>query len=1049
MLERFLSEAEQAALVTVELPSLTGLRETVESALTERGFACFAFRVRGREQDKGRFVSELLRFLHRADGLPLPGGGEKPGSSGEQCRLLLDDTPSRDCFVILDDAHLLVWPEGLSGLLEQLMLQCDRRLHVVLLAPCPISFIAEADMLPQSMIRFAARDFLLEWETADECLQHAYPELLGTSRRRVFELCGGWVSAMDAVMERISDGSMELNRCTAWGLAGYLPELCALLEEWTKRTWPVETMTCMEKVCAAARLPEELALRLADGEAEPLRLLSADRFLIRCTNVFHPVYTLNGVLQSWLYHRTERARGRGFLQERHRVAAQYGREAEDWQMVFSHQLRRGYADEAALTLRYLSFSELDAALLEEYLQLVRKLPGASISKLPWVQLGCAIAMKYRYPNFAFQYLDHAIETFRAMGDWEGVVLSCCQKISMGFFSAEQKVTAVEFLRILDEETLTKQTLEPVMDGYRKTFTAYAMIQQGTDYARAIELLEEAAETAILKENNNLRLWVCFVMILTYKDCQYTDGIQTILNEALELAEAEDVQKPLKMCLYQTVAFLCYVEAGQYGEACACCERAARIANEIEAYGYTVYINMVYAYALDCLKRFEKAERVILDTEKISRTILNIRNEYLWSYYLIGQSYHYFLKGDQALALDTAEKAVFYARHSGRISYIIRSYLVLGNILADKEQYERAETIAKECLHLCQPQKYQFYRISAQFLLAQLYRRQGQTALFEVCFGKLAAESKALGIFHYNFAKPEVICQVLKDYKGCEKDRNFLLQLKACNETGGSPAKSQYFDLLPQKPVQIKIFGCLSVETGGRTLEPCASGKAMQMLRVLALHPGPVSVHKLLEAFWPDWEEKSAMNNFYFTLHQLRAYLERKEAVTYKRGLCSFNHDVVSVDARIFARLIRTAQDYVSSGNLTAAESYYEQASFLCHGPVLDGEDLPNEALIQREALERDIFHALRDYGVICMKRNHLDQAERILSKAAQSVFSDERTYRFLMKTQYFSGDKNGALTTYERLRAQLREELGVDPHRLTEELADQIRHNQDLSNYPE
>ena len=66
-----------------------------------------------------------------------------------------------------------------------------------------------------------------------------------------------------------------------------------------------------------------------------------------------------------------------------------------------------------------------------------------------------------------------------------------------------------------------------------------------------------------------------------------------------------------------------------------------------------------------------------------------------------------------------------------------------------------------------------------------------------------------------------------------------------------------------------------------------------------------------------------------------------------------------------------------------------------------------------------------------------------------SPFADEGTVRLFIRAQYLIGDKRGALSTYERLCRQLQEELGVEPHRRTHELADRIRRNQELTDLSE
>ncbi len=60
-------------------------------------------------------------------------------------------------------------------------------------------------------------------------------------------------------------------------------------------------------------------------------------------------------------------------------------------------------------MRHLAFSDFDPAQLEEYRSLLRKQPPAAMDRLPWVQFGYAIAVKYRYPNIAFRCLDRALE----------------------------------------------------------------------------------------------------------------------------------------------------------------------------------------------------------------------------------------------------------------------------------------------------------------------------------------------------------------------------------------------------------------------------------------------------------------------------------------------------------------------------------------------------------------------------------------------------------------------------------------------------------------
>jgi len=1040
ILELCLRDTQTLTLLAMELPILSNLSWTAQSILEKHG-PCATFRVRGNAQDAPRCLmslSELADPLHSSE----------PDGSKRSLSAILGQLPRQDCFLLIDHAHLLSWENDLSQLLQRLLRHCGTYLRVLLLSHAPIPFLKEADALPHSMGLVTPNQLILDWPAADQLLLSAYPSLLERDRRQIFELSGGWVTAMDLAAPALreqSDAPCDLSR-----LRDILTtKLRDFFRQYTSALWSDETMTCMQALCVEKTLPEALALRLNGGSIEPLRQLAQQHFLVCFEQAAEPMYHLNPILQAWLYQRAQRNVDRSFLPEQHRIVAQFGQEHNIWHLVFYHQLRRGYVEDAALTLRYLSFSEVDSALLDEYRRLLRALPPTSIARMPWVQLGYAISMKYRHPNIAFRYLDRAIELFRLEHDWEGVILACCQKISMGFFAPDQKETPAEFLHILSEEDFSDGALSPVLDGYRKVFTAYATIQLDADYSRAIELLEQAQETALFQEDHNLHLWVSYVMILTYRDCQHTNSLWSILDEALQLADRPDIQKPLKMCFYQTIASV-YLESGHYQETCICCEQASRIAVEINASGYRIYINMIHAYALDCLGRFQWAEQIILETAKVSSNLLNIRNQHLWAYYSIGQSYHYFLKDEWDLAREHGEKAIAYASGSGRTSYLIRALLVMGNLLAEQGHLSKAQQLARQCIALSQKQKYEFYRLSALFLQAQVLYKQSQQTEFEHCVQELIQRSKAANIYHFNFAKPETIYTLFQNYPAGEQDKNYLSRLWACNKPDDKHISNTIAPAAAiRTPLLVCILGPITVLLDGSPLEACPSTKAQSLLCILALNRQPVSVHKLLAAIWGERDEKSAMNNFYFTLHQLRTYLKRKNAILYKRGLCSLNPDEITVDTALFEQFVTTAREYLSAGNSATAKHYFSQAAQLDRGPVLSGEDLLEDALFQLEALEHAVSTALRDYGETCLMCHQPDLAEEVLSQAVQKPFADESTSRTYIKAKYLSGNKSGALAQYERLCQQLRTEFDAEPHRLTRELADRIRHNQDISSLSE
>lgn len=158
---------------------------------------------------------------------------------------------------------------------------------------------------------------------------------------------------------------------------------------------------------------------------------------------------------------------------------------------------------------------------------------------------------------------------------------------------------------------------------------------------------------------------------------------------------------------------------------------------------------------------------------------------------------------------------------------------------------------------------------------------------------------------------------------------------------------------------------------------------------------------------------------------------------------------MTVDTALFHKLTKNARAYLKSGDLYAARRYYDQALLLCRGPVLDGDDLMGNAQLQQEDMERMVHAVMREYGAVCLRQQRPDKAKQVLARAMSSPFADEGTVRLFIRAQYLIGDKRGALSTYERLCRQLQEDLGVEPHRRTHELADRIRLNQELTDLSE
>lgn len=208
-------------------------------------------------------------------------------------------------------------------------------------------------------------------------------------------------------------------------------------------------------------------------------------------------------------------------------------------------------------------------------------------------------------------------------------------------------------------------------------------------------------------------------------------------------------------------------------------------------------------------------------------------------------------------------------------------------------------------------------------------------------------------------------------------------------------------------------------------------KSRALLFYLAARSAPVTRERLLTIFWPEHERAAAQQVLRTTLHGLRKI--------FGDTLVSTNDSValapnIAVDSRRFEAQLGIANTPQALA-LTLA---------LYQGAFLEEFDLPDSEPFERwQAVERERLHSLALRGFLDlaeqqMVQHNLPAALGTLSKALALDPLHEAIHRALMRVQYYSGDRAGAIRRYEQLRDQLDTELGVPPLAETRMLYDAI-----------
>lgn len=245
--------------------------------------------------------------------------------------------------------------------------------------------------------------------------------------------------------------------------------------------------------------------------------------------------------------------------------------------------------------------------------------------------------------------------------------------------------------------------------------------------------------------------------------------------------------------------------------------------------------------------------------------------------------------------------------------------------------------------------------------------------------------------------------------------------------------------LEQWPWSIKVYALGSCRIL-RDEQPVAGGpkrqrKVVDLLKALVAHGADgASEARLAEALWPDSEADAARNSLKTTVHRLRHLLGRPDALRIRDGTISLNRECCWVDAWEFRKLVGTSAD---AGNRWARLS---KGIELYRGPLFAADD-ESWLLAPREVLQGLVADAVLALG---RHRERMEEWESAIEAYQKGLAVDELAeplYRRLMICHEQLGRHADAMITYERCRRRLDEKLGVDPSRVTQALADEIRHH--------
>jgi len=245
---------------------------------------------------------------------------------------------------------------------------------------------------------------------------------------------------------------------------------------------------------------------------------------------------------------------------------------------------------------------------------------------------------------------------------------------------------------------------------------------------------------------------------------------------------------------------------------------------------------------------------------------------------------------------------------------------------------------------------------------------------------------------------------------------------------------------------VNVLGGLAIKYPAEELAQMRSRKAEALLvYVLLSEKESFEREELATLFWEDMPEQEALTNLRVTLAALKKAVP--DALAISRRRVSFNPETcVSCDALALSSVTRDhlGEDYsrtdqsLENCRLIAAELGNYKGDFLQGFFIRNALAFDDWASYKREILRNILINSAQ---IIIGNFYRLGEHREGITLANQLLFLDpfnEAAYQWLIKLYAADGQRDDALSLFEKYRRMLTDELGMEPDQEISRLADQV-----------
>lgn len=224
-------------------------------------------------------------------------------------------------------------------------------------------------------------------------------------------------------------------------------------------------------------------------------------------------------------------------------------------------------------------------------------------------------------------------------------------------------------------------------------------------------------------------------------------------------------------------------------------------------------------------------------------------------------------------------------------------------------------------------------------------------------------------------------------------------------------------------IEVGLLGPIEATLDGVRLN-IGGARQRRLLAYLALKPGHLrSLDGVIDAMWPDGNSPTyARASVHTAISRLRSSLADPSRIFCQSGgYCVAN---VGVDTDLFVRLVSAAQN---ATRLRTRCTLFTDALAQWRGAAL--EEFANEDWALADAVRLDELRAQtgEDLGQSLLDCGESGRAVVTLEEVAARSQLRERTHRLLMEALCRDGRRAEALLVFERHRARLVSDIGLEP----------------------